>query len=87
MGLSLRSAHSSNPVLDTEKLRMDGEKETHCRSLENWLCWAVGGMLHLLQGKGDERSMCWRVKGARARICLVSGDYFPSSRALCPYAV
>lgn len=37
--------------------------------------------------KGEERSMRWRDKGARARICLISGDNFPSSRALCLYAV
>lgn len=57
MGLSLRSAHSSNPVLDTDKLRMDEMMEGRrlivksCRSLENWRCWAERGTLHLLLKK------------------------------------
>lgn len=35
----------------------------------------------------EEWSMCWRDKGARARICLISGENVPSSHALCLYAV
>lgn len=91
MGLSLRSAHSSNPVLDTnvENGWKTGDSLKSCCSLENWPCWAERGMLHLLQNKkrGDKRRMRWRDKGARARICLISGDNFPSSCAPCLYAV
>lgn len=59
MGLSLRSAHSSIRVMDTEQLRMNGWKggrliaKSRC-SLEDWPRWAERGTLHLLQIK--ERS-------------------------------
>ena len=91
----LPCAQLIHPILsrDTDKSRMDEMMEGRRlivksrRSLENWRCRAERGTLHLLLKKGEERRMCWRDKGARARICLISGDVFPSSCAPCLYAV